>query len=829
MPRAASPMLDSTPLRDRLGIPPDAQRVLVFTESSHWDTNWLESSEAYLRRRIEPIFSAILSELEADRRRVYSIESVFFLRLYWERHPEDRSRIRSLLEPDPETGRPRLRLMGASLTTPDTLLPHPEALLRDFLLGQDWLRREGLTAHPRTAYFPDNFGHSPHLPSLMRAVGVDAVGVTRIDGMYFIASDFRRRSAFPRRGSTAELLQRDLKTLDFVWRDDDGAEVVCHWNAFTYFQGDMLAHAGIIRWNGNVFAVPWRTRGHVRRRVEAYVRALAPLARTPFLLCPIGMDFNDPIPDLCGLLDRYNREEYPRSGTWTLVAGLDDYFELLAPHRAELPVLTIDPNPYWMGFYASRPEVKQRPTRVARALVLAEKLSATAPPSPPLEAALARGWESVVLMNHHDAITGTSPDDVTHGEQRRWLEVAEGAAAEALARASEPHVLAPQLARRVDAEQPRYERTATGLVVATDQLRLVFSTALGGAITSMVAGGREQLDGFGFDLTAYADEGGLWRLGHEFVGGAFKVVDRTSFRPAELDVEEHDGQITVTARAQLEGRAFVRRCVLRQGDPFIRLAVEGSPRRRHTVTARFELVDQPAILEMDTIGGTIERPRERTHRPTFWPVPSLVSVRGDEQSLHVGFESVTAVSFSPEHELEWIVARNPTKERAFGFLPVLAHPIGGTSDEPQAHRAALFATSGGPDHRVSPELRRELELEWFADELRDTKRLARALVRCDDADVAFSAIKHAQGGEGVILRLACEAPRGQTVQIALDAGEIIAAFESDAREQDGGPLPVLDGRARVRIARRLTTIRLLLRSGPSANVSAEKTPSPGAR
>jgi len=204
-------------LRARLGIPEECGRVLVFCESSHWDTNWLQTSEEYFERRLQPIFTTVLKALEADPERIYCIESVFFLKLFWERNPDAQARLRRLIE------RRQLRLSSSSFTTPDTLLPHPEAILRDFHLGQDWLRRKELPVVPRTAYFPDNFGHSPHLPSLMRAVGVQSVVVTRIDGMYFIASDYRRRRSFPLAGSSAELLEKNLKTLDFVWRDDDGA------------------------------------------------------------------------------------------------------------------------------------------------------------------------------------------------------------------------------------------------------------------------------------------------------------------------------------------------------------------------------------------------------------------------------------------------------------------------------------------------------------------------------------------------------------------------------------------------------------------------------
>lgn len=799
---------EATSPRERLGIPEGARRVLLFTESSHWDTNWLKTSEEYFLARVEPIFLSLLAALERDPLRVYGIESVFFLRLFWERHPEARNRLRALLEPAPH-GPAQLRILSSSFTTADTLLPHPEAILRDFHLGQEWLRRHGLSAYPRTAYFPDNFGHSPHLPSLMRAVGVDSVAVTRIDGMYFIASDFRRERAYPLKGSTAEVLQKELRTLDFIWTDDDGAEVLCHWNAFTYFQGDMLAHAGIIRWSGHVAAIPWRTRGHVARRIDGFVRQLEPLARTPYLLCPIGMDFNDPIVDLRALLERYNRERYGDTGTWVVLAGLDDYFELLAQHREVLPVLAADPNPYWMGFYASRPELKQRPTRVARTLVLAEKLSALEPRDAELEVDLRAGWSKVVLMNHHDAITGTSSDRVCRLEQNEWLDVAELAARRALQRATERCPFPARAARR-PIEEVRWNRQGSTLRVTTSHHELAFSEARGWCMTSFVAEGKEQLMGVGFDIVIYADEGGLWRLGHEYRGGGFVEIERASKLPTGLEVLEIEDGVMIVLRTDLRGRRFTRTVTCRGDDPLLHLRVEGFAGPRQTVTCRFEMSDAPALLTMDTIGGSIDRPRERGHAPTFWPVPSALSLRGPTHALHAAFEGPSAVSFSPDNALEWIVARNPMKERAFGLLPVLAHPIGGTVAELQTHQAALFVTTGPVDHPIPPNRRRQLEIAWLPDEIHDAKRFARTLVRCDDAAVSFSAIKRADVGPGVVVRLVHEHPSGRIARVTIPSRPIVAASLCDARERDLGPLEVVDGEARVEISRRLTSIRLVL-------------------
>jgi hypothetical protein len=801
---------DEATLRTSLGIPEDAARVLVFSESSHWDTNWLQTSEEYFKNRLEPIFAKILLALERDRQRIYCIESVFFLKLFWERHPERQEQLRTLIEER------RLRILSSAFTTPDTLLPHPEAILRDFHLGLEWMRASGLSIVPHTAYFPDNFGHSPHLPSLMRSVGVQAVGVTRIDGMYFIASDFRGKGAFPLKGSTAEILQKELKTLDFVWRDDDGAEVLCHWNAFTYFQGDMLAHAGFVRWNGHVVAVPWRTRGHIARRIDRFVRQLAPLSLTPYSLCPIGMDFNDPILDLRELLDRYNRERYGATGTWAVLAGLDDYLELVGAHRSKLPILAADPNPYWMGFYSSRQELKQRPTRVARSLLLAEALSALDPPDAALEASLREAWLNLVLMNHHDAVTGTSPDRVCHAEQRGWLDIAEGAASRALSLASAKATV--ELGGKLAAKRSsgarsglRWWREGDLIRVESVHYRMTFSEERGGCLTSLWGSGHEQLNGVGLDLVAFSDEGGLWRLGHEFRGGLFVEVDRLSRRPARIEVRQTGDALSVVIASQLAGMPFTRTITCREGDAFVRVSVAGAIGRRLTVACRCEIAEGPTSLDMDTIGGQIERPHERVHQPTFWPVPSLVSLAGPSRALHIGFEAPTAVSLSPELDLDWIVARNASKERAFRFLPVLAHPIGGTSDELQTHHALLFVT---PGRVASQEIRQQLELAWLPTELQGLRRVASARVQCDDPAVSIVAMKRADVGSGVILRLASERRSARTVRVWLPARQIQAAFQCDAREQDLGSLEFDDRGALVPLSARLTTVRLIHGAGP---------------
>jgi len=366
--KTPDPMREAS-LRQRLSIPPDTKKVLVLAESSHWDPDWLQTSEEYFGRYVRRNLDVAVSELQREPRRIYSAECMFFLRMYWERCPAQREAVRALVNEG------RLRLTNSGVTTADTLLPSTEAILRDWLIGQEWLRANGMMQEPRLAYFTDSFGASPFLPSLLRAAGFDRTALTRLDGMYFVGCDYESAKNFPRKGSSAERLLKQEKTLDFVWRDANGAEVLCHWNAFTYGQGDMLAFRGISRMYIAPLFITDRSDRNVARRIEQFAVQLAPYSRTTYLFCPIGFDFVAPIPDLVALLDRYNERHYTQTGVWAVNAGLDDYQALVECHRGKLPVLQMDPNPYWTGFYTSRPALKERCYNLVDRLMLAERLS----------------------------------------------------------------------------------------------------------------------------------------------------------------------------------------------------------------------------------------------------------------------------------------------------------------------------------------------------------------------------------------------------------------------------------------------------------------------
>ena len=403
-------------LREKLGIPSDATQIILFSESSHWDPNWLQTSEEYFTNFVQSNLDQAITLLEKSPRRKYSVECVFFLKMYWDKNPQKHEQIRKLMNNG------QLWMTSSGVTTADTLLPTEESLIREFLIGQEWLREIGVTQEPETVYFTDSFGCTPFLPTLLNAAGFTQTAFTRIDGMYFAGCDFESAKNFPRGGSSAELLRETLKTQDFIWRDTNGAELLCHWNAFNYGQGDMLAARGITRMYMMPYFINDSSHHNVRRKINRFIKKLSPLAKTPYLFCPIGFDFVAPIDSLVDVLDRYNEREYENTGIWALNATLDDYLELVNCYREQLPIVeALDPNPYWTGFYSSRPYLKKMAHQAADQLVLAERLS-IAQGNNEINQSLKELWWKTASSNHHDLITGTSPDRVMEAESYPWLE-----------------------------------------------------------------------------------------------------------------------------------------------------------------------------------------------------------------------------------------------------------------------------------------------------------------------------------------------------------------------------------------------------------------------
>jgi len=797
-------------LRHSLGIPDDAQRVLIFSESSHWDPNWLLTSDEYYQRFVQNNLDRAIEELLREPRRVYSIECMFFLRMYWERNPVQHDVLRKLVNNG------RLRLTSSGVTTADTLLPSAEAILRDLLIGQEWLLANGLEQEPKLAYFTDSFGCTPALPSLLRAAGFDRTAITRIDGMYFMGCDLEPSWRFPRAGSSAERLLKHELSLDFLWRDRNGAQVLCHWNAFTYGQGDMLAYAGVSRVYLARLALPLRTDRHIARRIKGYVAQLSPLSRTPYMYCPIGFDFVEPIPDLVALLDRVNQNHYLSTGIWVVNAGLDDYLALVEPYQDELPVLELDPNPYWTGFYTTRPTLKQRCRHLVDDLLLAEKLSFL-PENSRTEKTISREledpWWRAAVSNHHDFITGTSPDAVVEDEQIPWLDGAVDSVNTIIDR------LVPDISKLVEPTNPSESVTWTQkdgrLQIKTAYYYVELDEDAGGGIVDLRTqdGHMPLLVSISNDLVSYRDSGGLWRMGLEFAGGIWRETICASQRVVRIQVHEHRNGLEISSNVELNGELLNRRIWFRNDLPLIHCRVEGKAPEGHSITLRFETGIHASKLVMDTPGGIVTRPLTKIYHPTFWSLHQFVHIQDDENGRGIAFLQPLpgAISCQPDGQIELVALRNATREKVFGLIGIPGNPASGHESENYAYEYALLFTEKGNwrDNDLHLWARNMLNSPWNDPRQAALRNLADSIVTTDTPDIWVTAIKPASQGEGIIVRLYTFEVTRTPMIVRAPYFKIEKAFLCDARERDLMPLDVMDGAVRVTMPGTVATIRLL--------------------
>lgn len=447
--------------RSALGIPADAARVLVLGQNAHLDLNWLQTTDGYYDLFVDQIYEDALDAIAADPDYRYATAEMDYLRRWHERHPDRQAELEAALASG------RFRVVGGGVSQPDVLLPHDELLFADYREGRRWVRSIG--GEPsRAAYLPDSFGLSRTTPDLLDAMGFDAVAFWRADGSNevptFDASlaDFASTPVTP--GTNAARLT-EAGVVDFLWQGSGGGTVLGTWLAWGYMFGDYVDYDRIpFRTAPAPLAAPLEDLDAVADNLQDAIDILGPRSPTTSMFLPIGGDFQVPKPRLAEYARYWNETRYPETGVWVLAGSYADHADLALAEVEKLQRFSFDFAPYWMGFYASRPQVKEDARRAAAALVQADAIAA-AVGAPDVEGKLDGLWWAAARSDHHDYVTGTSVDLVTYGEQVPEIGAARRQAG----------VIVDDLVRRL-ADQ----RAAAGqvLVVDTETSRLPSAVAI---------------------------------------------------------------------------------------------------------------------------------------------------------------------------------------------------------------------------------------------------------------------------------------------------------------------------------------------------------------
>lgn len=509
---------------------------------SHIDSAWLWPLRETIRK-VSRTCSSMVELLETEEEFLYGMSSAQQYKWLKTHRPEVWDRVKR------QVAEGRFLPLGGMWVESDTVMPSGESLVRQFLYGQNFFRKEfGITS--KGVWLPDSFGYSPALPQLMRRAGFEWFFTQKIS--------WNQQNKFPHH--------------TFDWEGIDGSRMFSHFPSMdTYnsqLSGEEVAKAArqfreARVTNNSIAPVGWGDGGGgTTREMTGKAKRLANLEGSATVAWEHPNDFFDRA-----------KAELPNPPVW--VGEL--YLEL---HRATL---------------TSQHQTKQGNRRTEQLLVEAELWASTAAvyagePYPYEQ--LDELWETVLLHQFHDILPGTSIAWVHREVVARYAEVITQAQA-LIARAQQVlsetgglqlefnaaaytrHGVAFGAARELEpatAQLVRAEALDGGYVLGNELVRVVINSD--GLITSAVdlATGRETI--------AEGKEANLLQLHQDFpnMWDAWDVDKYyrnqvTDLRAADsIQLSESGGTATVTVTRSFSNSTLVQELSLAPGERTVQIS-----------------------------------------------------------------------------------------------------------------------------------------------------------------------------------------------------------------------------------------------------------------
>ncbi|CAG9535948.1 unnamed protein product [Cercopithifilaria johnstoni] len=408
---------------------------VIVVPHSHNDPGWIRTFEEYYETQTRNILNNMLNSLQKmDEMRFVYAEMSFFERWWAEIDEEKRELVKQLLKSQ------KLEILTGGWVMPDEATSHYYGLISQLMEGHEWIQNHiGEDYKPKNHWSIDPFGLSPTIS-------------------YFMKLSNFSNGVLQRVHYSVKKYLAEKKELEFMWRQlwgnrDNSTDFTTH--VMPFFSYDIPHTCGpdpkiccqfdFRRTARGDIDCPWKlpavdiTENNVKARaalLHDQYRKKAQLFKTNVVLVPLGDDFrydtefewNSQYANYMKLFVYMNAQN-----EWNVNARfgtLSDYFRLVHERLHEdndhLPVLSGDfftyadrNDHYWSGYYTSRPFHKHF-DRVLQHYVRTAEILYSFMGMKGLEKenalrlfgllVVARRWMN--LFQHHDAITGTSKDEV---------------------------------------------------------------------------------------------------------------------------------------------------------------------------------------------------------------------------------------------------------------------------------------------------------------------------------------------------------------------------------------------------------------------------------
>ena len=325
---------------------------------SHYDAVWAFTKEDYFYINIEKILKPAI-ELMADPGYRFLIEQTALLEEIEHRNPSLFADIKKF------AGTGQVEFAGGEYLMSDTMLPGGETLVRQILVGKNYIVDKLGIADLPVMWGADAFGFNAQMPQIYLKSGY----------RYFA---FRRGADRP-------------SPTEFWWQGLDGSRILTHWMPLGYRAGLFLGELA-----------------------ESF-QQLDQVAATGNILMPSGSGSIPPQPETAGTVRRWNRRHKDSRMT---VARARDFFEALEKESKSLEVRTGE---QYSGKYSrvfphctsSRMWLKQKQRFYEQQIISSEKwvtmgwlLGVPYPVD-----AFRDSWKKVLWGAFHDVAPGTGMDE----------------------------------------------------------------------------------------------------------------------------------------------------------------------------------------------------------------------------------------------------------------------------------------------------------------------------------------------------------------------------------------------------------------------------------
>jgi hypothetical protein len=352
----------------------DAERVAFLIPFSHWDTDWHENFASYSKRSDGNIAAAI--ELaKQDSRFRYTFEQVLFVQHFWDTVPVTHEDLKHFVQ------NRQFTFAWAGITQPETSLVAPATQVRNLQLGQQWIANTfGSDFVPSTAWQSDAFGNSAAFPLFLNSQDIQQLFIGRWQNR--CDPDFQDCTPLPHA---------------FYWQSP-----VSESKVLVTYSSYPSAWDAIHR---------LATQDEQVTALGDYLNKQFERTDSKFVFIPMGSDFIDPLPNVVSLVDQWNANNTQTKLVIADPATAFDYIE-----SQTLPTLTVDLNPIWQAFYATRPFAKIADKESDYYLTANDKFSTV------LNTPASAAWQLAASNAHYDNIGAVSFDQVWNDTQRPRFE-----------------------------------------------------------------------------------------------------------------------------------------------------------------------------------------------------------------------------------------------------------------------------------------------------------------------------------------------------------------------------------------------------------------------